>query len=115
LSRIPCTQVSFRSRLSGKIADQDKSTRRIYESSALQRDKSLEIYKFHINALYVAITRAVRNIYQLLSFDMIAHVHEEQNPYWGDHDFNKFRQEHIERFADMIKTYTEKGSWNEYF
>ncbi len=26
-------------------------------------DKSLEIYKFHINALYVAITRAVRNIY----------------------------------------------------
>jgi hypothetical protein len=26
-------------------------------------DKSLEIYKFHINALYVALTRAVRNIY----------------------------------------------------
>ena len=26
-------------------------------------DKSLEIYKFHINALYVAITRAVKNIY----------------------------------------------------
>jgi hypothetical protein len=26
-------------------------------------DKSLEIYKFHINALYVAVTRAVRNIY----------------------------------------------------
>jgi len=28
-----------------------------------KRDKSLEIYKSHINALYVAITRAVRNIY----------------------------------------------------
>ncbi len=28
-----------------------------------KNDKSLEIYKFHINALYVAITRAVRNIY----------------------------------------------------
>jgi len=26
-------------------------------------DKSLEIYKFHINALYVAVTRAVNNIY----------------------------------------------------
>jgi len=26
-------------------------------------DKSLEIYKFHINALYVAVTRAVKNIY----------------------------------------------------
>lgn len=30
-------------------------------------DKSLEIYKFYINALYVAITRAVRNIYWLES------------------------------------------------
>jgi hypothetical protein len=26
-------------------------------------DKSLEIYKFYINALYVAVTRAVRNLY----------------------------------------------------
>ncbi len=26
-------------------------------------DKSLEIYKFHVNALYVAVTRAVRNVY----------------------------------------------------
>src|SRR6266849_4384007 len=26
-------------------------------------DKSLEIYKFHINALYVAVTRAVENLY----------------------------------------------------
>jgi hypothetical protein len=28
-------------------------------------DKSLEIYKFHINALYVAVTRAVANVYLL--------------------------------------------------
>ncbi len=28
-----------------------------------KRDKSLEIYKFHINAFYVAITRAIRNLY----------------------------------------------------
>ena len=30
-------------------------------------DKSLEIYKFHINALYVAITRAVKNLYLIES------------------------------------------------
>ncbi len=30
-------------------------------------DKSLEIYKFHINALYVAVTRAVKNIYLIES------------------------------------------------
>ena len=28
-----------------------------------KRDKSLEIFKFHVNALYVAITRAVENVY----------------------------------------------------
>ena len=56
-----------------------------------------------------------RNIYELLSFDMIAHVHEEQNTYWGDHDFNALRQQRIERFADEIKTYAEQGHWNEYF
>ncbi|CAN7621438.1 AAA family ATPase [Pseudoduganella sp. LjRoot289] len=30
-------------------------------------DKSLEIYKFYVNALYVALTRAVRNVYLLES------------------------------------------------
>jgi len=34
-----------------------------YARSKDKTDKSLEIYKFHINALYVAITRAVQNIY----------------------------------------------------
>ncbi|MES9884504.1 MAG: UvrD-helicase domain-containing protein [Sedimenticola sp.] len=34
-----------------------------YARTKDKSDKSLEIYKFHINALYVAITRAVRNIY----------------------------------------------------
>jgi hypothetical protein len=28
-----------------------------------KQDKSLEIYKFYVNALYVAVTRAVRNVY----------------------------------------------------
>ncbi len=34
-----------------------------YARAKDKRDKSLEIYKFHINALYVAITRAIKNIY----------------------------------------------------
>ena len=34
-----------------------------YARSRDKSDKSLEIYKFHINALYVAVTRAVENIY----------------------------------------------------
>lgn len=34
-----------------------------YARAKDKTDKSLEIYKFHINALYVAITRAVKNIY----------------------------------------------------
>ncbi|MCP4283419.1 MAG: AAA family ATPase [Gammaproteobacteria bacterium] len=34
-----------------------------YARTKDKSDKSLEIYKFHVNALYVAITRAVRNIY----------------------------------------------------
>ncbi|MTI12170.1 UvrD-helicase domain-containing protein [Sansalvadorimonas verongulae] len=34
-----------------------------YARSKDKRDKSLEVYKFYINALYVAITRAVSNLY----------------------------------------------------
>ena len=30
-------------------------------------DKSLEVYKFYVNALYVALTRAVRNVYLIES------------------------------------------------
>lgn len=35
----------------------------VYARARDKSDKSLEIYKFHINALYVAVTRAVQNIY----------------------------------------------------
>jgi hypothetical protein len=34
-----------------------------YARARDKRDKSLEIYKFYINALFVAVTRAVRNLY----------------------------------------------------
>jgi len=58
-----------------------------------------------------------RNIYELLSFDMIAHVHLDvvQNPYWHGYDFNARSQQAIARFADQIKAYNEKGHWDESF
>lgn len=34
-----------------------------YARARDKRDKSLEVYKFYINALYVAVTRAVRSLY----------------------------------------------------
>jgi hypothetical protein len=36
-----------------------------YARAKDKSDKSLEIYKFHINALFVAITRAVQNVYMV--------------------------------------------------
>ncbi|MGF1547385.1 MAG: AAA family ATPase [Thiotrichales bacterium] len=34
-----------------------------YHRARDKHDKSLEIYKFYVNALYVALTRAIRNVY----------------------------------------------------
>jgi hypothetical protein len=56
-----------------------------------------------------------RNIYELLSFGMIAHVHVEQYHHWSDRDFNVMLEQHIERFANNVKTYAEHGRWNECF
>ncbi|EAR20629.1 ankyrin repeat domain-containing protein [Nitrococcus mobilis] len=38
-----------------------------YSRARDKRDKSLEVYKFFINALYVAVTRAMRNVYLMES------------------------------------------------
>jgi len=38
-----------------------------YARSKNKQDKSLEVYKFYINALYVAVTRAVKNLYLIES------------------------------------------------
>ncbi|OYO30727.1 UvrD-helicase domain-containing protein [Janthinobacterium sp. PC23-8] len=38
-----------------------------YSRARDKADKSLEIYKFYVNALYVALTRAVRNVYLIES------------------------------------------------
>lgn len=43
-----------------EVLDQDELA---YGRAKNKRDKSLEVYKFFINALYVAVTRAVRNLY----------------------------------------------------
>lgn len=36
-----------------------------YRRAADKADKALEVYKFYVNALYVALTRAVRNVYMV--------------------------------------------------
>ena len=38
-----------------------------YSRARDKTDKSLEIYKFYVNALYVALTRAIRNVYLIES------------------------------------------------
>jgi hypothetical protein len=40
-----------------------------YRRARDKTDKSLEVYKFYVNALYVALTRAIRNVY-LIESDM---------------------------------------------
>ncbi|MFN0301125.1 MAG: ankyrin repeat domain-containing protein [Burkholderiales bacterium] len=45
------------------LARDDLAYRRARDKS----DKSLEIYKFYVNALYVALTRAIRNVYLIES------------------------------------------------
>jgi hypothetical protein len=45
------------------LADEALDYRRARDKS----DKSLEIYKFYVNALYVALTRAIRNLYVIES------------------------------------------------
>ena len=45
------------------INAQDLSQDIFYSRNKDKTDKSVEAYKFHINALYVALTRAIRNIY----------------------------------------------------
>jgi hypothetical protein len=55
------------------------------------------------------------NIYELLSFDMIAYEHEDKRFYWSSSDVNESYQRRIEHFFNNIKIYTEQGYWNELF
>ncbi|SFN10751.1 ankyrin repeat domain-containing protein [Nitrosomonas communis] len=47
------------------LADLDQDIK--YARAKDKTDKSLEVYKFYINALYVALTRAVKNLYWIES------------------------------------------------
>lgn len=57
----------FREITRGVDAEDLSGTELTYSRAKDKGDKSLEIYKFHINALYVAITRAVENLYVIES------------------------------------------------
>ena len=45
------------------VTPEDLEKELVYGRIKDKTDRSLEIYKFYINALYVAITRAIRNVY----------------------------------------------------
>jgi hypothetical protein len=49
--------------IAGDLGEADLQGELRYARGRDKSDKSLEIYKFYINALYVAVTRAVRNLY----------------------------------------------------
>ncbi len=49
--------------IAGQLTSADLQGELRYARGKDKGDKSLEIYKFYINALYVAVTRAVKNLY----------------------------------------------------
>ncbi len=49
--------------IAGDLRDEDLQGELRYARGRDKTDKSLEIFKFYINALYVAVTRAVKNLY----------------------------------------------------
>ncbi|MDP2335395.1 MAG: UvrD-helicase domain-containing protein [Bacteroidota bacterium] len=56
-------EAEFREIIKGVTASDLLKEDLIYNRAANKHDKDAEIYKFYINSLYVAITRAVKNIY----------------------------------------------------
>ena len=70
--------------IAGDLSAADLQGELRYARGRDKGDKSLEIYKFYINALYVAVTRAVRNLYliepnpkqHLLALLGLTEVHE---------------------------------------
>ncbi|WP_295543610.1 UvrD-helicase domain-containing protein [uncultured Thiohalocapsa sp.] len=70
--------------IAAELTEADLQGELRYARARDKGDKSLEIYKFYINALYVAVTRAVRNLYlieprprqHLLSLLGLSDVHQ---------------------------------------
>ncbi|WPL19567.1 Putative ATP-dependent DNA helicase YjcD [Thiorhodovibrio winogradskyi] len=73
--------------IAGDLAPEDLQGELRYARGRDKSDKSLEIFKFYINALYVAVTRAVRNLYlletnpkqSLLELLGLTEVHQDVN------------------------------------
>ncbi len=59
-------RANFREIISGVTPDDMKGDLQ-YMRASDKSDKSLEVYKFFVNSLYVAVTRAVRNLYLIES------------------------------------------------
>ena len=60
---ISSNEKEFREITSGLTTDDLKKEDLQYNRAADKHDKDAEVYKFYINSLYVAITRAVKNVY----------------------------------------------------
>jgi hypothetical protein len=56
-------RAAFAEVAAGVAAEDLAGTELDYRRARDKNDKSLEVYKFYVNALYVALTRAVRNVY----------------------------------------------------
>lgn len=64
---VSAEQDRFREITQGVVPEDLQGDELRYARAKDKSDKSLEIYKFHVNALYVALTRAVKNIYLIES------------------------------------------------
>ena len=64
---ITTERASFRDIIDG-VSEEDLGGDLEYRRARDKTDKSLEVYKFFINSLYVAVTRAVRKLYLIESY-----------------------------------------------
>ena len=60
---VSSNEAEFREITSGVSAEDLQQEELRYNRASDKRDKDAEIYKFYINSFYVAITRAIKNIY----------------------------------------------------
>ncbi len=63
LNFVSSHEAEFREIIKGVTSSDLQKEDLIYNRAANKHDKDGEVYKFYINSLYVAITRAVKNIY----------------------------------------------------
>src|SRR5438445_1104826 len=91
----------FRDITRGVCAEDMRAEELRYARAREKDDKSLEIYKFYINALYVAVTRAVENLYLIEAnpgqrlFEVLGLKHWEERFTLAEHgsSLDEWRQE----------------------